>query len=392
MNNLDVLMGDINKKYKDQILVKGTSRLKVDKVQFSSPRMNYLTYGGVPVGKVTEFFGPEGSGKTTSAIDITKQAQIKAQNEFDETEQELITQIEIMESKNNKSDVKKLQQCKTQLNELQENGPRQVVYIDAENTFDEEWARLNGVDTDMLYLLRPNDQTAEQVLQIIIDAVKTGNVTLIVLDSVPMLVPQAIYDESMEKKSYAGVSGPMAIFSSRIPPLLTRHQTALILINQVRDDINNPYNLYNTPGGRALKHLYGLRMLFRKGTYIDENNEELKMKDSSTPSGNLVMVDIAKTKVSKPDRRLGFYTLNYTYGIDVLADTVDLAIKYDYIIQGGSWFNIMEDCENGVIMQDADGNDLKFQGRAKLLNYLREETVVFDELLNHINELVLLMS
>lgn len=389
MNNLDLLMGDLNKKYKDQILVKGTSRLLVDKIQFSSPRMNYLTYGGVPVGKVTEFFGPEGSGKTTSAIDITKQAQHKAKAEYDAEENKLEDELEILQTKNNKSDQKRIQQLLTQLDELREKGPRQVVYIDAENTFDEEWARLNGVDTDILYLLRPMDQTAEQVLQIIIDVVKTGNVILVVLDSVPMLVPQAIYEENMEKKSYCGVAGPMAIFSARIPPMLTRYQVALIMINQVREDMKNPYNLYDTPGGRALKHLYALRMLFRKGVYIDEKNEELKMKDAGTPSGNLVMVDIAKTKVNKPDRRLGFYTLNYTYGIDVLADTVDLAIKYGYIMQSGAWFNIMEDAESGAIMQDADGADLKFQGRVKLLDYLRNETVVFDELLVNINSLVL---
>lgn len=387
MNNLDVLIGDLNKKYKDQIIVKGTGRILVNKIPFSSPRMNYLTYGGVPIGKVTEFFGPEGSGKTTSAIDITKQAQKLSWDNFDAEEASLVDEISELTAKGNKSDVKKINTLQSALAELRTAGPRRVVYIDAENTFDEDWARLNGVDTDELYLLRPLDQTAEQILQMIIDIVKTGDVMLVVLDSVPMLVSQNVFDESMEKKSYGGNAGAMSVFSARIPPFLTKHQTALIFINQMREDLSNPYNLYNTPGGKALKHLYALRMLFRKGTFIDEENKELNSK-AENPAGNLIMVDIAKTKVSKPDRRLGFYTLNYTTGIDVLADTVDLAVKYGLIGLGGSWFTIFEDEISGVIMEDADGGELKFQGRARLLEYLRNETIVFDELYEKVHRLL----
>jgi recombination protein RecA len=248
LNNLETLIHDINKQFKEQIVVKGTSRLYVDKIPFSSIRANYITYGGIPLGKAVEFFGGEGGGKTTSALDITKNAQIKALKEYEEQIESLQEQAAELEGRTGVEPRKKLEKINAQIEQLENDGPRRVVYMDLENTLDEEWARKIGVDVDNLYIIRAQDQTAEQVLQIAIDIVKTGNVILIVLDSVPMLVPQAIYEQSMEKKSYCGVAGPMAIFSSKISPFLSKHRTTMILINQVREDIENPYNLYQTPG------------------------------------------------------------------------------------------------------------------------------------------------
>lgn len=382
MNNLDILMQDINKKYKDDIVVKGTNLIYVDRIPFSSPRANYLTYGGMPAGKAVEFFGPDGSGKTTTALDIVAQAQKKAVREYNTQVEEWEAELNMLIEKNNKTDKKKIKKLEEELEELKDKGPKQCVYVDAENTLDEAWARLNGVDTDSLYLVRPQTQTAEQILQMILDVVSTGNVSVVVLDSIPMLVPQQIFEESMEKKSYAGVSGPMAIFSSKVPSLLNKYRTLLIMINQVRDDLKNPYNLYSTPGGRALKHLYAVRMLFRKGTFIDKDNKELNSR-AEEPAGNLVMMDVAKTKVFKPDRRVGFYTLSYTNGIDVLADTVDLGIKYDLIHQAGSWYTLVDN-ETGEIMQDDNEEDLKFQGKASLLEFLRDNDFIFTEIYDKI--------
>ena len=70
MSNLDIKMAELNKKYKAQIINKGTDIIEVSKIPFSSPTANYMTYGGIPVGKITEFYGGEGGGKTTSALDI----------------------------------------------------------------------------------------------------------------------------------------------------------------------------------------------------------------------------------------------------------------------------------------------------------------------------------
>ena len=387
MNNLDLLMNEINKKFKEDIVVKGTNIIYSERIPFSSPRANYLLYGGIPVGKAVEFFGSEGSGKTTTALDCVGQAQKKALREYNEALDKMETELEELQAKNNKSDQKRIQQLQQGIDNLEEQGPKKAVYVDAENTLDEEWARLNGVDTDNLYLIRPQSQTAEQVLQMVIDIIKSGNVCIVVVDSIPMLVPQQLYEETLEKKSYCGIAGTMAQFASRVPPLLNKNKCTLIMINQVREDIDNPYNLYKTPGGKALKHLYAVRILFRKGVFITEDNQELANNKATEPAGNLVNMDIAKTKICRPDRRMGFYTLKYKTGVDVLADTVDLAIKYDIIRQSGAWFNIL-DVETGEIMCDENDEPLKFQGRPKLLEYLRSEPIVFNDIARQVNKLI----
>lgn len=377
MNKLDVLIKDINKKYGEDIVNIGMTRIRTDRIPFNSPRINYITYGGVPVGMATEFFGGEGGGKTTTALDITAQAQKKAQKEYDEQCGKLEEELEELLAKNNKSDKKKIEKMQEDLDYLKVRGVRRAVYVDAENTLDEEWATLLGVDVKSLVLLRPQTQTAEQILQMLIDMSKTDCVILEVLDSIPMLIPQQLYEGTMEDKSFCGVAGPLSDFSKRICPAIAKNRVTLICINQMREDIENKYNIYKTPGGKALKHLFALRLYFRKGSFIDLENNELK-NNAAEPKGNLVEVNVAKTKVAKPDRRLGYYTLKYDTGIDVLADTVDLAVKYGFIRQSGSYFYIIN-ADTGEVLTDVDGNDIKFQGRAKLLDYLREDEYTFDD-------------
>jgi recombination protein RecA len=138
--------------------------------------------------------------------------------------------------------------------------------------------------------------------------------------------------------------------------------------------------------GRALKHLYALRLLFRKGSLIDANNVEQPQRFEE-PAGNLVDITIAKTKVSKPDRRVGFYTLKYEEGIDILSDMVDMAVKYNAIRQSGAWFQII-DIETGEIMADDKDEPLKFQGKAKLLAYLRENGVVYEMIKEQVEKIM----
>lgn len=381
--NIDLAMANINKKFGEQLCKQGTELIYVDKIPFTSPRANYMTYGGVPIGKATEFFGGEGGGKTTSALDIAGNAQTKFKAEWEQQVQEATEEYEKLVA--NKSTQKKAERFKKEvLDELQEQGPKTVVYIDAENTLDVEWAELLGVNTEDMILIRPQTQSAEQVLQIIIDLIDTGNVGLLILDSVPCLVPQVIFEESMEKKSYGGVAGPMSVFCGRISPYLTKYKTALVIINQIREDLTNPYNSASTPGGRALKHLYSLRLRFRKGKLLDEDNKELP-STAEKPAGNMVQVEITKTKVCKPNRRLGAYTLNYTSGIDVISDTVYMALQYNFIVQSGSWFTIV-DPDSGEIICDADGNELRFQGMSRLLDFIRDDEVILDELKEQLHE------
>lgn len=365
--SLDQIIDEWNKDSGCIVAQKGIEEKVFKRIPFSSATANYMTYGGMPRGKAVEFFGPEGSGKTTSALDMIAQAQKIFEQEYEDELERLRSIVP--------AGVKQEREIKARLENLK---VKKCVYFDLENTLDLEWAQLLGVDVDNMYLVTPEADSAEKVLQKLLDMLDTGEVGLLVLDSVPHLVPQVIFEESMEKKSYGGVSGPMSVFCSRVPPHLTKSDALLIIINQEREDLDNPYSSYSTPGGRALKHLYTVRIRFRKGNLIDENNREVPSR-TPNPAGNIVQMEIIKSKAFKPNRRLGSYTLKYYEGIDQLADLVTMAMTYNFIVQGGSWYSFL-DPDTGEILTDPDGNDLKFQGMAKLLQFLREDEYMFEEL------------
>ena len=382
MNNIELKMVELNKKFKANIINMGTDIIEVDKIPFSSPTANYMTYGGVPVGKVTEFFGGEGGGKTTSALDICANAQVKFAEVFDKQVAELQEQIEELNMKGTKDASKKASRLQTQLDEVIEKGEKLVVYVDTEQTLDTQWAKLLGVNTEKMILVRPQEQTAEQVLQIIIELIATGNVGLCVLDSIPCLVPQQIFEESLEKKAYGGISQPLSVFCSKVLPHLVQNQCAFIGINQIREDLSSMYNTISTPGGKAWKHACSLRLRFKKDTLLDMNNNELSSR-AENPAGNKVAIEVVKTKVCKPDRRLGYYTLNYTDGVDVVNDTITLAIQYGYIKRNGGWFSICDENKEVIIQDD---KELKLQGIGRLNQYLKQDARQLFRLINLVTE------
>ena len=382
MNNIELKMAELNKKFKANIINMGTDIIEVDKIPFSSPTANYMTYGGVPVGKVTEFFGGEGGGKTTSALDICANAQVKFAEVFDKQVAELEQQIEELNMKGTKDASKKASRLQTQLDEVIEKGEKLVVYVDTEQTLDTQWAKLLGVNTEKMILVRPQEQTAEQVLQIIIELIATGNVGLCVLDSIPCLVPQQIFEESLEKKAYGGISQPLSVFCSKVLPHLVQNQCAFIGINQIREDLSSMYNTISTPGGKAWKHACSLRLRFKKDTLLDMNNNELSSR-AENPAGNKVAIEVVKTKVCKPDRRLGYYTLNYTDGVDVVNDTITLAIQYGYIKRNGGWFSICDENKEVIIQDD---KELKLQGIGRLNQYLKQDARQLFRLINLVTE------
>ena len=382
MNNIELKMAELNKKFKANIINMGTDIIEVDKIPFSSPTANYMTYGGVPVGKVTEFFGGEGGGKTTSALDICANAQVKFAEVFDKQVAELEQQIEELNIKGTKDAAKKASRLQTQLDEVIEKGEKLVVYVDTEQTLDTQWAKLLGVNTEKMILVRPQEQTAEQVLQIIIELIATGNVGLCVLDSIPCLVPQQIFEESLEKKAYGGISQPLSVFCSKVLPHLVQNQCAFIGINQIREDLSSMYNTISTPGGKAWKHACSLRLRFKKDTLLDMNNNELSSR-AENPAGNKVAIEVVKTKVCKPDRRLGYYTLNYTDGVDVVNDTITLAIQYGYIKRNGGWFSICDENKEVIIQDD---KELKLQGIGRLNQYLKQDARQLFRLINLVTE------
>ena len=341
MSRLDSLIKEINKEYKEEIAFNGNDAAlrKYELVPFSSPRLNYMLYGGLPMGRMIEFAGAERSGKTTTALDMVKQCQIK----FEE------------EAKKNKTE------------------KRRVCFVDAENTFDVDWATKLGVKVKDLLLIKPQEQYAEQIFEIMRNVIETGEVGLIVLDSVAQLVSKSAFEEDIEKKQYGGIAMSLTKFCNIVVPLLGKYNCMCIMINQVREDLNNPYNEFITPGGRGFKHNCSVRLMFQQGNFIDVNNKELT-RGAENPSGNLVKVKIEKSKVCRSDRRVGFYTLNYLNGIDYISDTIDVLIQLGAILQRGSYYDIINP-ETGEVLYEE-----KIQGKPNLIKIIKENKDLYKKL------------
>lgn len=326
MSNLDSVIKDLNKKFKTNLINEGLVFEKISRVPFSSPRLNYMLYGGLPVGRIIEFAGEEGGGKTTTALDVVA----NAQRLFPD---------------------------------------KKVAYVDVERTLDPEWAQKLGVDVAKLILISPQEQTAEQIFEITKAIVETGEISVCVLDSLAAMVSSQAYSKTIEDRTYGGISMALTLFSKQMIPICARTGCMLIGINQVRDDMNSMYGGTTTTGGRAWRHNCSVRMTFIKSDYIDDRGTSLT-RGCENPAGHFVKVALVKSKVCKLDRKIGFYTLKYLDGIDAVSDIIDIAIKEGLIAAAGAWYTLV-DGETGEVFQK-DGKDLKFQGKAKLRDFLIE--------------------
>ena len=379
MSKLDILVKQINKEFKEEIASKGIPERHFEKIPFSSPLANYMTYGGIPRNRIIEFAGEENGGKTTTALDIVANAQKLFHKEYIEEIDKLIA-LE-----------KRSKEQEARLNYLYDRNEKRVVYCDCENTLDVEWAQKLGVDTDSMILLKPMSQTAEQIFEMLLQMMETDEVGLVIIDSLGVMLSAQAFEKTMEEKTYGGIAAALTLFSKKAELLCTKNEVTLIGINQMREDMSG-YGQQITTGGKGWKHNCSLRLMFKKGDYIDINNNSIK-RSSSNPAGNLIEVAIAKTKVCKPDRRNGYFTLNYTKGIDIVADTVELACYFDLIQKAGAWFTLINP-DTGEILQKTihsenneiiETEDLKFQGKPALLQYLAEHTEDFVSLFELVN-------
>ena len=333
---LDAIIKQVNKDAKEEIMTVGLNSYNYKRIPFTSPRMNYCSFGGLPIGKITEFYGEEHGGKTTTALDI-------------------VANYQNME------------------------GAKAVLYVDAENTLDTEWAKKLDVDVDSLVLLQPKLQSAEDVFQIIYDSVETGEVGLWVLDSIPVLLSKAAWEKDMDEKTYAGISGPLTTFGGKMVPLMSKTQTTGIAINQIRDDLKSTWGGIKTPGGHSWRHLCSVRMQFSRGSFIDEKGNTLT-RAAESPVGNIVNMSMTKNKTCPSTRRTGQYTINYEYGIDYLADLIDVAIRFNIVQKSGAWFDIV-DIETGETL-----NKNKIQGQSNVYDLLNTDDVILEKVESLVQE------
>ena len=328
MAEIDSLIAEVNKKYKTEIIRKASDLKEIEFIPYSSPQMNYLTRGGVPVGRMIELVGLPQSGKTTTALDIIANYQKK----YD----------------------------------------RYVVYLDAENTMDKEWGITLGVNWDTVILIQPESEYGETLLEMLLDYIKSGKVGMVVLDSAPFIQPKAVCDKDLDDKSYGGNSALMKAFCDKVVPQCKKNECTFLMLNQIRENIGNPYKPFKIPCGTALAHACSQIIWFTKGSLLDDKYKEVS-SSYSNPIGNLVGAKMEKNKVTKNDRRLGTYTLNYSSGVDALKDTLDMGLVLGIISQSGAWFKVTKQDGTEAKMQGFNGVQEFYYNDLDELEYLREQ-------------------
>lgn len=340
MSSLNEVLKSISKKYGDTVVKIGVDDLTVDGViSLGSPSADFCLYGGIPEGRITEFSGAEGSGKTTTAFICAGMYQKK---------------------------------------ELERNpeNPRAIVFLDNEGTADPVWAKILGYDMSEdakvpTICLRPEAQSAEEIFDMALNMLKTGEVGLLIFDSIATLVPQQISEESMEKQQIGGVAKSLTRFANTAIGLLRKYKATLIAINQVRENISGYGDPLITPGGRSWKHACSSRIMFKRGDFFDEDGNKLQKKDAQSPAGHMVEMYVLKTKTCRWDRKLSMYSLNYSKGVDIVADTVDVATHFGYIQNPAQGSFVIVDPDTGETMKDDSGKDIKIRGKKNLVDYFR---------------------
>lgn len=356
--SLDQVLKNINKKFSDEknkVAQIGVSKVTAfGTLSLGSPSLDFCLYNALPEGKMIEISGTESSGKTTIAFLIA-------------------------------SDY-----IKKELKRNPEN-PRHILFVDAECACDPEWAKkstgydMNRQDIKTIYIT-PAGQSAEQIFDMVMDLVKTGEIGLVIFDSLTAIVSQQIADESMEKKDMGGIAKPLGDFCKKITGILNRHRTTFIGINGLTENIGGYGEAEITPGGRTWKRACMVRLRMKKGDFFDEDGNILAKKDAQSPAGHIIEMYVYKTKVCPWNRKLGQCHLNYTKGIDILADTIDVATFFGFIdnsVQGT--FKII-DPDTGEVMKDDLGNEIKIRGKRNVKPYFEENKVLWRKIYDKIYE------
>ena len=289
--NLSVTLSQIEKQFgKGSILRLGArdAIVPVAAISTGSISVDYaLGVGGLPRGRICEIFGPESSGKTTVALQVVGQAQ---------------------------------------------KAGGMAAFIDVEHALDPAYARQLGVDVDNLLVSQPD--FAEQALEITSALIQSGSIDVLVVDSVAALVPKSELDGEMGD-SHMGVQARLMSQAMRkLTGIVSKSNTCLIFINQIREKIGVMFgNPETTTGGRALKFYSSIRLDIRRIAAI---------KDGDTVVGNRTKIKVVKNKVAAPFREAEF-DIVYGEGISREGDLIDLGVAQNLVEKSGSWYSFRGD-------------------------------------------------
>lgn len=284
--DLDQILSDIEKQFgKGSIMKLGENQhMKVDVVSSGYLSLDIaLGVGGYPRGRIIEIYGPESSGKTTFALQA--------------------------------------------IASVQKTGGR-AAFIDAEHALDPVYAEKLGVNINELLLSQPD--TGEQALEICDALVKSEAISIIVIDSVAALVPQAEIDGEMGDSHVGLQARLMSQALRKLSGTISKTNTIAIFINQLREKVGVMFgNPETTTGGRALKFYSTIRLDVRR-------NEQLKMGDGVV--GNKTTIKVVKNKVAPPFKT-AVVDIMYGEGVSREGEVIDLGVEAGIIEKTGAWYS-----------------------------------------------------
>jgi len=282
---LDVALANLTKRFGEGTVMRlgEATHLEIETIPTGSLALDRaLGAGGIPRGRVSEVYGPEGSGKTTLAQHIVAEAQKRGGT---------------------------------------------AAFIDMEHALDPSYAQLCGVDVDEMLISQPD--TGEQALEIAETLIRSGAVDVIVVDSVAALVPRAEIEGEMGA-SHPGLQARLMSQALRkLSGAIKQSNTALLFTNQLREKIGVMFGSpITTSGGRALKFYASVRLDIRRIQSIKDKGEVI---------GNRTRVRVTKNKVAPPFR-VAEFDIMYNEGISKAGDLLDMAVELEVIEKRGSYY------------------------------------------------------
>ncbi len=282
---LDQVLADMEKQFGKGAVMKlgANEHREIDVIPSGSLSLDIaLGIGGYPKGRIIEIYGPESSGKTTFALHAIAEAQ-KA-------------------------------------------GGR-VAFIDAEHSLDPQYAAKLGVNIDELLLSQPDN--GEQALEICEALVRSGAISIVVIDSVAALVPQAEIEGEMGDSHVGLQARLMSQALRKLSGVISKTNTIAIFINQLREKVGVMFgNPETTPGGRALKFYASVRLEIRRSEQI---------KNGTNIIGNKTNIKVVKNKMAPPFKS-ATVDIMYGEGVSVEGEIVDLASDAHIIEKSGAWY------------------------------------------------------